>query len=135
MGLLLTITAVGLAVIALRVLFPSEWHQDLTFDQQVWKANKNWDRDNPRGRMLESLLADDRLRGMTRAQVVALLGPPDGAGHRVADSLTVSDDEAEAAEEFVYVVGCWSGSRMDPDCLSIRFGSDDRVTGWRVWQS
>lgn len=134
-GILLTIGVVGLAVVAFRVLMPSEWHQDLVFNQQTWKANKNGDRDNPRGRMLDSLLADKRLKGMTRAQVIDLLGPPDGLDRIVNDSLTTSDDAANTANEFLYILGAWSGFRMDPDFLSICFDSHGRVRRWSVWQS
>jgi hypothetical protein len=131
-GILLMIGVVGLAVVALPVLMPSELHQDLTFDQQVWKANKNWDMDNPRGRMLDSLLAGNRLRGLTRAEVIALLGPPDGLDNHVPDDLAVSEEAILTSEGLDYVVGT---SFLDYLFLSICFDSHGRVRRWSVWQS
>ena len=131
--LVLLVVAGGLLA-AFFAFMPDEWPEARPFDQRIWKAAKNWDSDSPRASMVDSLLADDRLRGMTRAQVIALLGPPDGVDDYTPDSMRVSQQELAGAEEFQYVLGMWSGFRMDYDCLAVRFGRGGRVVGWNVWQ-
>jgi hypothetical protein len=108
---------------------------DQAFDQRQWKAAKSWEADNPRGKMVRSLMRAHDLRGMTRDQVIALLGPPDGVDKRIEDNLSVSGADAAAAGEFEYLLGAYSGYRVDFDFLAIRFDKRGRVRAWGLWQS
>lgn len=132
MGIFVAIAAVGLAMVALRGLRPFERDQDLAFDDHTWKANKNWDSDNPRGRMLDSLLAGNRLKGMARAQVIDLLGSPDGLGGRMPDNLTVAEEAALTSAQFDYIVGT---SGLDYEFLAIHFDREGLVSRWEIWSS
>lgn len=108
---------------------------DLPFDSGQWKAAKSWEPDNVRGKIVRSLLRHHRLTGMTRAEVIQLLGRPDGADDRVYDSMRVSDERAKTAGEFTYVLGMYSGFRIDYDVFDIRFGEDGKVRGWVIRQT
>jgi len=105
------------------------------FDGAAWTAEKNWDRDNPRWKMIPSLLRDNKLIGMTKLEIIQLLGPPDGVDDRINDSLEVPVAAVEEATIFNYVLGAHSGFGMDYDILSVEFGQAGKVTSHRVWQS
>jgi hypothetical protein len=103
------------------------------FDSAVWQAAPRSidDRDeehNPRGAMLRSLLRNHRLRGLTKAEVVALLGKPDPADG-------ISSSRVPQYETWDYYVGWYSGFKLDPDFLAVMFGLDGRVADWAIWQS
>lgn len=86
---------------------------DRAFDAAVWRASAGRDLDCPRGQMIESL--ESHLRaGKPRAEVIALLGPPDG------------EDRPELAS---WYVGCWSGLRTDVDVFELTF-DDGLLTSW-----
>lgn len=97
------------------------------FDKHVWKAAKTWDFDNIRGTMVRSLLNDHEFTGMTRLEVVELLGPPDGADGQVPDDLWVPPEVCAAAATFYYVLGMYSGFRIDHDFLIIYFDENGAV--------
>lgn len=67
--------------------------------------------------MLFSLLVSHDLRGMTRGEIEALLGPP---------------DPCYGGE--TYDLGCHSGFAIDHDVLHLEYGGDDRLRGYRVLQ-
>jgi hypothetical protein len=107
---------------------------DRPFVSAVWSEARNDPPDNPRGAMFRSLLREHRLVGLSRDQVQALLGRPDyvdgmwdgtGAGSLSADRLA-------SGREFRYLLGSYSGMRIDPDLLSLRFGANDTVISWCV---
>jgi outer membrane protein assembly factor BamE (lipoprotein component of BamABCDE complex) len=83
------------------------------FDRSVWlQYANNYISDNPRASMVEDLKKHYLLPGMSRSDVVELLGPP----------------EAEPVRNtFSYIVGKWSGYRMDHDALLIKFDSGERL--------
>jgi hypothetical protein len=120
-------------VVILRSTSPPGWG-DLPFDQKQWKAGKTNHPDNIRGKMVRSLVRHEQFRGKTRAEVVELLGPPDGANHRINDDLFVPDAVAAEATEFDYTLGMYSGFRMDYDVLEIRFDDRGRVRKWEIAQ-
>jgi len=130
-----SVTAVAAVSAAAFVFWPRPvgWG-NAPFDSERWIAAKNSSPDNPRGKMIRSLVRSHELRGKTRAEIVALLGAPDGADRQIADSLRVSDDVASSASEFDYVLGMYSGYRVDYDFLSVEFDREGRVRAWWVWQ-
>lgn len=93
---------------------------DLPFDQKTWASNANSrDNDNPRGLMADDLLRKHLRKGMTRNQVQALLGEP---------------DFSSSSNPWEYMLGCWSGFRMDADTLDVYFDDSNNVSRVRITQ-
>lgn len=87
---------------------------DLCFDQEAWRAQHNSsDPDNPRGKMVADLQRRCLRKGMTRQEVLDLLGEP---------------DFAKEPTLFMYNLGAWSGFRIDYDTLDVHFDTDGRLT-------
>lgn len=89
------------------------------FDSDRWKQAEA-----PGGytrlRMVEHLIASERLVGLTRAEIVSTLGPPDGT-------------EYFSEWDMVY----WLGPErslisLDSEWLVIRFGRSDTVADYRI---
>ena len=99
--------------IMIQMMMPTPW-DDCAFDREVWMAHyKDGKPDNPRGQMLADLEKTVLREGMTKDEVIALLGPPD------------FDQPSERSVK--YRLGSWSGMRIDPDSLEIAFGRDGKV--------
>ncbi len=101
---------------------------DATFDSEEWKAVEAGGPDSPRGTMVSDLLANHELIGLTREQVRELLGDPEFAN----TSRGRSSNQVETAPEWIYVLGMYSGFRIDEDILVIKFDANDRVKRWQV---
>jgi hypothetical protein len=85
------------------------------FDSALWRAAKVDEGGSVRLQMADSLVAEKRLIGLSRAQVTELLGPPDG------DKFTSSD--------MVYVLGPERGfMSVDYEWLLLTLGKNERVT-------
>lgn len=93
------------------------------FDAKAWRAADPL-KETVRGEMVWALTRRHLRRGMTPGEVETLLGPP-----------SRSERGARGAGEWHYRLGFRSGYRIDPDILSVGFGTGGRVTGWAVWQS
>jgi|SRR6266511_3681094 hypothetical protein len=86
---------------------------DQRFNQSLWAAySGSTDPSNPRGQMYEDLTTNNLKRGMSRQDVLTLLGEPD-----------FSKEETV----FKYNLGAWSGFRIDYDSLDIEFDQDGKV--------
>lgn len=99
-------------------VWPMVWFRlsQRTFDAIAWKQARSSDV-SQRLRMAENLLARYELRGMSRAQVIELLGKPDG-----------EDDSI-----LVYLLGPERyGFGVDSEWLSLRLDSRGRVTDYQV---
>jgi hypothetical protein len=100
---------------------------------------------NPRESMVQDVMAHHLESGMTREQVLAVLGPPERegvemhlpAGLNIPDSLTVEDYQAfnkwyaehsQPDTIMRYQVG-WD--MIDPTSMRVEFGGDERVK--RYW--
>jgi len=98
--------------------FPYAGNASMRFDSAAWKASLSRDDDdaNPiRLQMVDSLLAQHHLQGMSREQVVALLGKPPEAQY-FKDS------------DFVYWLGPERAAfRIDSEWLTIRFDKTNHV--------
>lgn len=92
----------------------------LPFDSGRWKAVDPRDWDSVRGKMVRSLVRDHRLKGMTRSQVIQLLGHPDGSSR---------------ATKFIYILGAYSGFGIDYDVLELEFDAAGRARKWRIYQT
>lgn len=93
-----------------------------TFDAQAWRDAAGGTR--IRGRMAPDLVASRRLVGMTRAEVVALLGPP----QRV--------EAGTGGGRLLYNLGLpVDGYGIDDDVLDVSIGPDGRVAEVRVYSS
>ncbi|HEY3413386.1 MAG TPA: hypothetical protein VGM51_10070 [Armatimonadota bacterium] len=75
---------VALAMAGILGLFAYEMHEealligpDMAFDARLWKATELGGMNTTRMRMENDLLRKQPLVGMTRRDVIALLGPPD----------------------------------------------------------
>jgi hypothetical protein len=86
---------------------------DHAFNREVWLDQyEEWGWGNPRGRMAYSVR--DMLIGsdMTLKEVIDLLGLP---------------EISNGPNSIKYLLGPWSGFRIDPDFLLIRFDEHERV--------
>ncbi len=91
---------------------------DRPFNREVWLDHyEDWGTMNPRGRMGKSVQQLLINSGMTRVEVKRYLGPPE------------IDSEDYAIQ---YLLGPYSGFRIDYDFLVISFGDDDRVKEVRI---
>ena len=86
---------------------------DMRFNAQVWarQADTN-DYKNPRGQMYEDLLENHLPRGITKEQVIQLLGEP---------------DYSKSETLFRYNLGYWSGIGRHPDYLYVEFDVKGRL--------
>jgi hypothetical protein len=117
-GCLASVAAV-LVAIAVAYCFRTGYLPMRTFDAVAWRQVQRAD-DETRLQMVESLLRSGRLNGLTRAQAVALLGPPDGGDY-------FSD------WDLVYWLGPERGMiRIDSEWLVIRFDQHGRVSQYKV---
>lgn len=90
-------------------VFGNDPFNDRVFDEDLWKHSADTeDVSNPRGPMVDDLIANHLRPGMTRQEVTALLGDPD------------FDTKGDVA---TYYLGHWSGLRWDPDVLECHFGA------------
>ena len=77
------------------------------FDKVTWeKFSENMEPDNPRGEMFENLTEQHLKTGMTKSEVIKLLGKP---------------DFREEKDFLSYNIGMWSGYRIDYDSLDLKF--------------
>jgi hypothetical protein len=84
-----------------------------SFDRDVWHQFHGKDApDNPRASMVASLQRSYLHSGLTRDQVVALLGEP---------------DMEKRPEMYEYNLGMWSGFRVDYDGLQVHFDPQGRL--------
>ena len=89
------------------------------FDSQRWKQVERSD-DYSRLRMIESLTLSGRLNGITRTEVVSLLGPSD-------------DTDYFNEWDFVYWLGPErSFISLDSEWLVIKIGPTGRVVDYRI---
>jgi hypothetical protein len=92
------------------------------FDSAAWKSSlaSNNLKDPVRLRMVDDLLRRHRLAGMSRSEIIALLGSP-------------PPTEYFRNYDFVYWLGPERGFiSIDSEWLAIRFDSNDRVAEARI---
>ena len=118
---ILTVAMVAIVSLVI-ILFPifENPFDNRTFDKEIWHTYHNsTDQDNPRGNMADDLRKNHLYSGMTKKQVLELLGEP---------------DFEKQSHVFKYVLGGWSGFRIDYDSLDIYFDSAGRLTKTRIVQ-
>ena len=115
-GLVVVLGALA-AVVDLIAPGTAETGRAAPFDAARWRENAGCARLNPRWHMVRDVQAR-LLPGMTRAEVTALLGPA---------------DEVQP-DQLLYYLGYWSGARMDPDYLHVRFDASGRLASTAVLQ-
>jgi hypothetical protein len=98
----------------LRWLHPG--YDERPFTPAAWAAAEA----EARGHMVKDLLAKHRLEGMTRAEIVALLGEPDSSHARGSGTYALGYMGGRAGAPFVF-----------PHRLHVTF-RDGRVTGCRI---
>jgi hypothetical protein len=87
------------------------------FDSALWKGGED---EGVRLSMIDAMLLTHELRGLSRGEVDALLGPP-------------TDTDYFSSWDLVYWLGPERGFLgIDSEWLVIRFGKDDRVFEWAV---
>jgi hypothetical protein len=123
-GVKISILVVAVVVIlSLIILLYPIWHNpfnDRTFEEEIWHAYHNsLDSDNPRGNMADDLRKNHLRRGMTKEQVIELLGEP---------------DFEKSSKVLKYNLGMWSGIGFDYDSLDIYFDSAGSLTETRIVQ-
>jgi hypothetical protein len=147
---------IGVLLLTLGVLLVLKDHDDqaAVFQQQTWlttgrrlhgngKGLGELLNHNPRENMAQDVMAQYLHAGMTRAQVVALLGPPDeqvgSDGGSVADSLAGKESRASfpqkhhppaAPPTFIHY---WVGTDgLDLTSLRIQLDSEGKVKTYQV---
>jgi hypothetical protein len=127
---------IALALIALVCSFPfvvsawfvgsarfDDWIHHRSFEAEAWKNQDRVPHDPhwpPRLCMLDDLLASGRLDGLTEAQILDLLGPPE-------DRLVVAGES-----QISYYLGPErSFLGIDSETLVVAFGSDEKLR--RSW--
>jgi hypothetical protein len=123
----------GLVILGAYLTAPPPY-EPTPFDSTRWKAARDWDYrkgDNVRRSMVQSLRGSHLLERKTRAEVEALLGPPEGADEKLADDSRVPPEVAAAAKQWDYEIG-YAG--LDFDFLAVYFDRKGRVGGVEVWQ-
>ena len=98
-----------------------EWMHLRTFDAVAWRVQESTEQDSmwpPRLCMVDDLMASRRLIGMTKTQVVELLGPPEPEGFPFGAN----------ASDIHYYLGPDRGFiRIDSEWLLLKFGEDGRL--------
>jgi len=94
-------------IVLFAAVFGYEYFTRLPFDSSRWKSASV----AVRGRMVDDLLASDKLQGLSHAEVVELLGKPDGFDVR--------------GRKLGYTVGV---SKADPVAMVIKFDESKRVS-------
>jgi hypothetical protein len=107
------------------------------FEEERWKAGteEQVQSDCVRGAMLQDLLADGKLEGLTRQEVREMLDSPDYLGpglDRRIEELDAPDTAIAEASVWYYYLGFCSGFQMDPDFLAVEFGDDGTVHRWHI---
>lgn len=109
------LTAIAVTFVAVRGCI--DWLDPFagqSFDRAVWhKFHNNHEPDNPRASMSKDLRRRYLRQGLTKQEVVKLLGEPD---------MNKSDNMYE------YNLGMWSGFRIDYDGLQIHFDAEGRLS-------
>ncbi len=118
----ITPSLIALAYLFLWPIVNDRMHR-IPFDAQAWRSPEREPRDifwPPRLRMVDDLLRRHRLDGMTRQQVVALIGEPDQTGYF-------------SNWDMVYWLGPERGGfRIDSEWLVLRLDSQQKVTEHRI---
>ena len=108
------VAAIAIVVAACVALWPTDPFAGRDFDRNVWDQFADvYVSDNPRASMLADLRENYLTIGMTKQAVVDLLGEP---------------EFKHAGDVYWYVVGMWSGSRMDQDALHIYFDNNGNLS-------
>ena len=81
------------------------------FDAETWKSGANRAKSNPRYEMADAVVKQQIKPGMTREQVVALLGPPD----------------RQQADNYSYLIGA-GDLGVDGEGVVVAFDGQGRVT-------
>jgi hypothetical protein len=105
------------------LLFKADPFNQISFNRQVWLTSPDG-MDCPRGKMAGDLLRFHLNKGMSKQEVVEVVGTPDG-----------KDRTDTGQEVYRYYLGCWSGLRIDEDYLDVVFDASGRVSAAYVWQS
>jgi len=101
---------------------------NLPFDQHQWKTADLDNIECIRGRMVRSLVHSHRLIGMSREEVLQLLGPPDS----LDEPLARGESAMEAGNPIGYYLGMRGGFGIDPDILWLWFDRNGRVRRWHI---
>lgn len=121
-GSLLLAGAIAAVIFFVVIIYPliNNPFNDRKFDQTVWVSyHDSTDPDNPRGNMVSNLQKKYLQLGMSKQEVLRLLGEP---------------DYEESSTVYKYNLGVWSGFRIDYDSLDVHFDSSGRLTHTQVVQ-
>ena len=122
---LLNIVAI-VAVLTSVLSFISSWldpFDDRPFDPKAWSATTSED---SRAAMARDVL--HRVAGLSRTEVVALLGEPDS---RLNGPKDAGGHDLRGSEVFSYHIGCWSFHGMDAAFIYAEdMATDAEITGY-----
>ena len=98
--------------------FDSRVYYQEKFDRSVWLAQTGlWKPRNPRGPMAGDVAKTVIRPGMTKSEVVRILGVP---------------DYRKLTGRYDYRIGIWAGDPLCSDILSVRFDANGKVIEARV---
>ena len=116
----ITFALAALVAVVVFYAFDAGYLPVKSFDATRWREAAASDNPPVRLQMIDSLMRSRRIDNLTRSQVDALLGPPNGDGYF-------------ADWDLVYWLGPERGwMRIDSEWLVIRFGPSGRVTEYRI---
>lgn len=109
-----------LLLITLELLEEILFFYNIKFDEGLWKdKNSTLGKRSPRQRMLKNLLKKHKLNGMTKQEVLSLLGQP--------------EDNITTEQELNYELGTSRGFfAVSTDILSIEFDQKDVAVSFRI---
>jgi len=113
-GLLIVIGAVAALVPLFLYTLPDDPFSGRSFDRKIWlEFADDYVDDNPRASMIRDLQKEHLQVGMSRTEIIELLGEPETKFEN---------------SDFSYIVGMWSGFRMDHDGLELYFDQNGNLT-------
>lgn len=114
----MVVAAVVVAVVAVAVVWML-WFPGVPFDKAAWRDTADLSQ-GPRAGMADRLVARRTLLGMTRTEVVDMLGQP-------------PESYVGGPSDLVYKLGAErSFISLDSEWLVVRFGPDGRVTECKI---
>ena len=110
----------GGAIVYLAVIFYPAFNNpfnDLSFNREIWRSADGQNPRCPRGQMIYDLQTKYLSKGMTRDEVIRLLGKPD----------------FESANQINYMIGFWTGfMKIDIDTFDLHFDRNNKLMSAQV---
>lgn len=118
--------ALGLPILWVRLTTPLTPYDDEPFNSDAWIAATDCQVGCVRGKMVYSLQDRYLKAGMSKREVVKILGPANpSSGPKPSKNHSIVN----------YLIGNWSGMKIDSDFLAIEFDENEKLVQSWMWQS